>query len=120
MKVEFLMKWQGDLTTEEREEIRQSRLLGEDDGDDYSARKFTYQPFTLELNLVEDFNGADDKHTAVRTENGFFILKIPYYKFKGIYEALMGFVVKSYKDFKFMEVGPQQEDDEQQEDDLIL
>lgn len=119
MYVEFDMKWTGDMTEEEREEIRQSRLLNQDDND-FVRRRYSYQPLSLNLELVEDWNATNDNHTAVRTKRGYFELRVPYYKFRAIMEIKRGIVVQSHKEFKFLNPNGTEFDEEDKEDDLIL
>lgn len=105
MKIEFMMKWPIDLTPEEREEFRQDQLLRGDDEPMFMPKKYVYREVTMDIVREMNFNRAEEGHTAVRTENDYFILKIPYHHFKAIYEISTGDIIKSHKDFRFMEPG---------------
>lgn len=118
MYVEFLVKWQGDMTEEERDEMKQRRLLNNDD-EEYTQRRYSYQPMSLNLMKVDDWNAIDEKHTAVRTAEGYFELKVPYYKFKAIMEIKRNIIVQHHSEFKFMNPNGT-EFDADDEDDLKL
>lgn len=99
MKLELMMKViDREIDDEEKAAQLAKRLINGAEEED--LLKFTYKPYTIDLQDVGTFGLEDDEHTKIMMPFGMFYAKINYNVFCTIYEASLFCKIKTVNDFK--------------------
>jgi hypothetical protein len=103
MKLELMMRVidTSEDSKDESERLAEKVLRDLEEGTPEQV-KFVYKPYTVDIRDVGTFGLDDDEHTKLVLPFGLFYAKIDYYTFRHLYEAAMSVMVKTTKDFKFV------------------
>lgn len=110
MELELLMRGEPAMSEEEQSEYNTAKLLSDFDEDSYERshpKQYVYFPCTIDIRDAMPFNYVDEEHTRLYLAQGLsFVAKVPYEMFKSIRQAMLGNVVKTADDFKFVKQRP--------------